>query len=65
MNLRSEQTLPRAASSGPSKTKLVVGAAGLLLFILGARRTFQAETAPEAEATSPVADAAHPTEAAA
>ncbi len=29
---------------GMSKTKVVVGAAGLLLFILGVRRTFRADT---------------------
>lgn len=30
--------------SGPSKTQIAIGAAGLLLFILGVKRTFRQET---------------------
>lgn len=30
--------------SGPSKTQIALGAAGLLLFILGVKRTFRQET---------------------
>jgi hypothetical protein len=37
----------RVETEGTSKTKLVLGAAGLLLFILGVRRSFHLETPAE------------------
>lgn len=38
-----EETAEREEHGGPSKVKLALGAAGLLLFILGVRRTFRTE----------------------
>ena len=44
--------------SGSSNIRLVVGAAGLLLFILGVRRTIQSDTA--VETTAPIDSVSEP-----
>lgn len=45
--MKLEQLRVLEKSGVPSKTKLVLGAAGLLLFILGVRKTFHPEGKPE------------------
>lgn len=50
------KTDPPGAKSGTSKTRLVVGAAGLLLFILGVRRTFQSDGGTDSAAALPNPD---------
>lgn len=42
-DVEAEETKERTEHGGPSKVKLALGAAGLLLFILGVRRTFHTE----------------------